>query len=245
MNRLIIGLLVFFIINFDSEAQNGKTVFAFYEYKVEGYQLTNFINGYKRDLEWHAEKNDSWDWVGWFVMTGDRRGNFIDATPNHLWKDFDEWNINGAENLKHNIIHWLPYVSDPNGSFRVLLSKLSNIGPDWYKSKLLKVIYFDVYSDRVVQFSELLNEITPIMEKQQPNATFAWMRTSTGGPGNYVLFLCANSYEELGVIETNFSESLPKLKEQSINTYKLCVKSTFEELWSYNAYLSQYGENGK
>jgi len=76
-----------------------QNVFAFFEYDLKDGMADRFIEGYAKDLEWHASQEDDWSWAGWFVTTGERRGRFIDATPNHVWRDFDQWKVNSASEL--------------------------------------------------------------------------------------------------------------------------------------------------
>jgi hypothetical protein len=38
-------------------------------------QEANFKSGYKQHLQWHKANNDSWNWYGWYIISGPRAGN--------------------------------------------------------------------------------------------------------------------------------------------------------------------------
>src|SRR4051812_24549663 len=73
----------------------------------EGMQ-NDFEAGYKRHLEWHAAQPDTWSWLGWSIVTGDRIGTFIDATVGHEAADFDA-PVAPAADLADNVKNVLPY----------------------------------------------------------------------------------------------------------------------------------------
>lgn len=71
-------------------------------------QALDFENGYKRHLEWHRSNRDPWSWHGWYVISGERYGQFIDATFYHKWPEFDAA-IKPAEDMADNRINVFPY----------------------------------------------------------------------------------------------------------------------------------------
>ncbi len=52
--------------------------------------------------------NDPWDWYGWYVISGERSGHFIDATFGHSWSDFDN-PVNPAGDGADNDLHTEPF----------------------------------------------------------------------------------------------------------------------------------------
>lgn len=238
-------LLLFFIVSFsgiDCLAQENN-VFAFYEYKIKEGKTDHFTEGYKRDLEWHAEKQDPWSWAGWFVMNGDRRGYFIDATPNHQWEDFDHWPIDAQENAKYNAIHWASYVEKPTGSFRVVLDEYSSYTPDWFKANMLQTFYLELWPGQETNFQTLLGRLGEVLETEFPETSFVWMKTVSGGPGQYVLFVSFNSNAELKLLEQLLEPAINEfLGSEDVKKFKESVKNIEHELWMYSDYLSLYPE---
>lgn len=49
-----------------------------------------FADGYRRHLEWHAERRDSLAWLGWTVVAGPGLGMFVDGVFGTRFRAFDE-----------------------------------------------------------------------------------------------------------------------------------------------------------
>lgn len=217
-------------------AYGQNNVFAFFEYDIRKGMEESFVNGYVRDLEWQREQGDDWSWIGWFVMNGDRRGRFIDATPDHAWGDFDNWKVNAAENVRHNKIHWLPYVASPSGSYRQVMEEFSTYRKDWYRSKYLQVYYLRVRSGREHAFTRFLAGIRPLLEDRLQGRPFVWMKTISGGsPDSYLLFVALEGIEDLRYCDGLFRAG-PAGKETT--EHRDMIKETISELWAYNEKLS-------
>ncbi|MEN7547604.1 hypothetical protein AAG747_06785 [Rapidithrix thailandica] len=218
-----------------------ESVFSFFEYKLKEGMREQFINGYEKDLEWHQSQKDDWAWVGWFVINGERRGRFIDATPDHQWSDFDRWKVNGAENARHNNIHWTPYVEKPSGSYKSLLKEYSHYQQDWYKKPYLQVYHLEIKHGQGATFRTFLRDYKAQLQTQLKEVSFIWMKTVSGGTTHaYQLFVSLNKLEELRWCENlfGFSETTTKLAQE----YSQSVKSNTSELWKYSARLSAYPE---
>lgn len=70
--------LIFLLIFFASftYAQNSN-IGQFAVWKTKEGQLQNFENGYKQHLNWHKSNDDKWGWYGWFIISGNRYGQFL------------------------------------------------------------------------------------------------------------------------------------------------------------------------
>jgi hypothetical protein len=44
----------------------------------------------KRHIDWHRQQNDTWTYVTWQIVSGERSGHYAVATFGHDWKDFDD-----------------------------------------------------------------------------------------------------------------------------------------------------------
>lgn len=217
-----------------------KNVFAFFEYNIKDGMTEQFVNGYARDLEWHKVQQDDWTWIGWFVINGQRRGRFIDATPNHSWNDFDEWKVDGAENAKHNKIHWAPYVMHPSGSYRVLLETQSELSKNWMTSPYLQVYSLKIKSGRAGDFEKFMSAFKKSVAYKE--MILVWMKTVSGGSvSDYHLFVGLKDIEGLKqcIDLFDFKEANTEI---AIN-YRLSVESNTSELWRYSSKLSLVGNN--
>ncbi|MEO9802638.1 MAG: hypothetical protein ABJF04_05285 [Reichenbachiella sp.] len=214
-------------------AQN--KVFAFYEYDIKDGMTDQFVNGYAKDLEWHKSQKDDWSWLGWFVTNGKRRGRFIDATPDHAWTDFDRWKVDRAENVRHNKIHWVPYVENYSGSYNVMIDEYSAPKPNWLTSAFLQVYSLKVKIGRDGVFKKFLSDFKVLANRKE--LPFVWMQTvSGGGVSEYQLFVGISRVEELGKCMDLFDFSMAK--SDIIQNYSNAVESNTSELWRYSSQLT-------
>lgn len=235
MQSKIILLAFFLWSNYAVSAQ--QHVFAFYEYDIKDGMSDQFVNGYTKDIEWHRDQKDDWSWIGWFVLNGDRRTRFIDATPYHRWEDFDHWKINGAENAKLNKIHWTPYVENLSGSYQVLLEEYSYCEKGWLQSNYLQTYHLKIKTGKAADFEKFLAAFKAPLTGQLKATSFVWMKTVSGGAvGGYQLFVALETLGELRLVEGLFEKFAGKTDLQM--AYGTLVVSNFAELWGYVERLS-------
>jgi hypothetical protein len=237
MRTFLFALLLLAAIH--ATSQQNPNVFAFFEYEIKDGMEDQFIAGYGKDLEWHKSQGDDWSWVGWFVVNGERRDRFIDATPNHRWADFDHWKVNSAENNRHNNIHWVPYVTNPSGGYKVISEAASQYKKDWYKSRWQQVYTVQLHSGREKEFQEFMVAYKTSLKELLKSNSFVWMKVASGGDG-YQLFISLDNLESLALCENVFELSV--LPKEWRDKFNLSVKSTSSELWSYSAALSLFAE---
>jgi hypothetical protein len=72
-------------------------------------QTAAFETGYKKHLVWHQSNGDTWSWYGWYFVSGPRYGQFLDATFDHAWRDFDH-RVNPAGDGADNQLNVEPYA---------------------------------------------------------------------------------------------------------------------------------------
>jgi hypothetical protein len=60
-----------------------RNLAAFSIWKPKDNQAARFEAGYKQHLKWHLASADRWNWYGWFIVSGPRDGEFLDATFGH------------------------------------------------------------------------------------------------------------------------------------------------------------------
>lgn len=244
MKFLKIFLLAFLLNNIvqaQDLAADKDTVFAFFNYKLKNdVGIEDAFNaGYERDLEWHKSQNDKWTWLGWYVTNGPRRGWFIDATPNHTWNDFDNWNVNASENGRLNKIHWLPYVESSDGSYEIALTNHSKYVKDWFKSPYLQVYHISIDIQKEILFNEFLFGFTAFLKTKIPYSNFLWMKNASGGStSGYTLFVSVNKLQELGNIRLIFDAK--EMPHDVWLKYSQTVIKNESELWRYQPKLSLY-----
>lgn len=234
---LIIFLAVGIFTYNHAFSQIRQNVFAFFEYDIKNGMNDQFMNGYERDLEWHESQEDNWSWIGWFVINGNRRGRFIDATPYHSWSDFDNWKVNASENARLNKIHWLPYVENLSGSYRIILEQESEYKQDWMKKKYLQVYQIDVKVGRGDDFKTFISNYKETLKAMLGELSFIWMKTISGGGVNeYHLLVGLDKIEELEHCEKLFN--FPKSQADLLEDFGNSVNAITTELWIFSDRLS-------
>ncbi|MCX2680019.1 hypothetical protein OOZ15_08730 [Galbibacter sp. EGI 63066] len=230
---LTVALLV------SAQAFSQNNINAFFEYDIKDGMKEKFINGYEKDVAWQLSQGDDWLWGAWFVLNGERRGRFIDVTPNHNWDDFDNWIINGAENSRHNNIHWIPYVQNPSGSYQATLLKHSNYKENWFTSKYLQVYKLEIEQGEEETFKHFLQKVKPLMEQRLQGLTFLWMQNISGGNINEHWFLVSvDGLKDLKKCEKLFLFSNEQKTLSQL--YGKAVNKNISELWKHVPKLSVY-----
>lgn len=105
-----------------------------------------FEEGYKRHLDWHKNAGDTWNWYGWFFISGPRTGQFMDATIDHAWGDFDS-PVDPVGDRADNEQNTVPYADFMTASKLNAVTTLSRPGQHGLRSKYMKMITLQVVDD--------------------------------------------------------------------------------------------------
>lgn len=156
-----------------------------------------FEAGYKEHLQWHKTNGDTWNWYGWYFLSGPRHGQFLDATFNHAWGDFDN-PVKPAEDAADNAINTVPF-GDFVGSFKaVRQNNLSILDTRSLESKFLRLVTIEVtHIDTAKQVIDVLkNEY-----RKNGITTFLTYKMVDGGQLNqFLLLIGLKSYQEFGKV---------------------------------------------
>lgn len=120
-----------------------RSLAQFVTWKPKAGMQQQFEEGYKKHLEWHKDAGDTWNWYGWFFISGERTGQFMDATIDHAWGDFDK-PVDAAGDRADNEKNTMPYA-DLTGSYKLdAISNLSHFGQYGLRAKYMKLICLQV-----------------------------------------------------------------------------------------------------
>lgn len=140
-------------------------------------QAASFENGYKRHLLWHKANSDTWNWYGWYIISGPRHGQFIDATVGHSWSDFNS-PVNPAGDRADNGQHTEPFA-DFLRSYKVSLMPFSY--PAYQQalaSKMLRMLTVDVCD--IARAGKIIEKVLTNY-KQQGTDKFVVFKMIDGG----------------------------------------------------------------
>ncbi len=130
--------VLFFFLAVTARAQQNNLAHVSIWRPKPGYE-SNFENGYKQHLKFHAANNDQKEWYGWYVISGDRTGYFIDATFGHTWKNFDH-PIDPAGDNADNVLHTEPFATFIKGYKLTFVPELSTADSTALKSNFLRIV---------------------------------------------------------------------------------------------------------
>nr|WP_294949516.1 hypothetical protein [uncultured Mucilaginibacter sp.] len=189
--------LIFFLFLMNTAVfaqQGGIAHFSVWKPKAE--QSAKFAAGYKQHLQWHTANHDNWNWYGWYIVSGSRFGQFIDATVGHNWGDFDN-PVNPSGDGADNGLHTDPF-GDYLGSYKLVALPSADSGDNRaLKAKLLKM-YTITVSDAAAA-AKLLQKAITLYRKQNPVLQLQAYKLADGGElRQFTVFVGADSYAELG-----------------------------------------------
>lgn len=187
----------------------------------------DFEEGYKRHLQWHKNAGDTWNWYGWSFISGPRSGQFMDATIDHAFEDFDkpvDPDGDAADNAKNTV----PYADFLTSSKLVTINNLSNPGPDGLRAKYMKLITLQVLNEYRAEFMIRQYRNRCDMNKLKFFVTY---KTFDGGRiDHWYVLVGANSWADF----EHMAAHNDKLIDSTV------VKSVTTETLRYREDLSQF-----
>lgn len=228
-------LLIILSFTFLKNPINGQTenIGQFAIWKPRDGMLQNFETGYKQHLNWHKANGDKWNWYGWYIISGDRYGQFVDATFDHNWSDFDKA-VNPADDMADNRLHVLPFA-DLQTVFKVAnYAKASTIDTFLLKTKLVKLVTLTVYDiSQSLKVCEALKEYY-ITKKI---SYFKVYQLIDGGYTHQIIILMGFSDWKDYAISERLTE---KISEMEKNMKVTAIHSVFSETMVYREDMSLF-----
>ena len=158
-------------------------------------QSASFEDGYKHHLLWHKANKDSWNWYGWYIISGWRTGQFIDITVGHLWADFDN-EVNPAGDEADNQLHTEPFA-DYLRSYKGSLMPFSDA--DYKQSltaKMVRMLTVDV-SD-IIQGAKIIEKvIADYKQKNEPGKFVVFDVIDGGNVKQYIILIPLNNMAQM------------------------------------------------
>ncbi|MFL5748833.1 MAG: hypothetical protein ACJ751_29440 [Niastella sp.] len=213
-------------------AQDGQVAhFSFW--KPKPGEEKKFENGYKQHLNWHKTNGDKWAWYGWYIISGPRSGQFVDATFNHAWSDFDK-PVKPAEDYADNQLHTYPFGDYIAGCKWVYLTDLSLSDSNSLQSKFLRLVSIHI-TDMAI--GKKVIEKLKSKYKAAGTGSFMTFKLVDGGELNQFLLLIGvnnfSSYSQFVNLEEELSgiEASMKIK---------AIRSVTSETLAYRADMSLF-----
>jgi hypothetical protein len=228
--------LTILLIFFSTQVLAQQHVAQFVVWKPKAGLEQSFEKGYRQHLEWHKSNRDPWGWYGWFIISGPRSGQFVDATVDHAWSDFDR-PINPAGDRADNELHVYPYADLQVVMKTSCLKELSMADNNSLRSKFLRMI--------TLQVTDINTAIKVIeqFKRSWPPATqlknlLVYKIVDGENINQLILMLGFNSYEDYGK-----GENLQEMLGNAESTLKVkVIEGIHSETLVYRADMSLFPE---
>ena len=194
------------IVSGNLMAQNNVALFSFWKPKPGDEK--NFENGYKQHLKWHKDNADKWNWCGWYFAFGSRDDQFLDATFNHSWGDFDK-SVKPAEDGADNSIHTYPFADYQMGYRMINLPDLSISDSNSLKSKLLRLVTITVTN--IDSGKAVLEKLKAIYKAKGMKTFMAFKMVDGGNLNQFIILIGLSGTEEFSKVE-NLQEELTSIE---------------------------------
>ena len=125
--------------------------------------------GRKEHSAFHAAQKDTWPVFTWQILTGDRTGSYLTASPGHHWSDFDaraEFNKIDAPDIAKNLT---PYLASTTLSYYVFREDLSLTKPAATPAMMRTTTYYTVIPEHTNDFIEAIKKINAAIQKTNTN----------------------------------------------------------------------------
>lgn len=207
-----------------------RNIAQFVVWKPKEGKAQDFETGYKQHLLWHKANKDPWGWYGWFFISGPRDGQFIDATIDHAWGDF-EHSIKPADDRADNVLHVYPHGDVQSVVKAACLKELGTADNEGLKSKFVRMVTLEVTD--IPGGIKLVREL----KTRLPLRHLQVYKPVDGGSINQLILLMGFAgYEEYGKAE-NLQEELSSI-ETRLGTRT--VKGIISETLVYRADMSLF-----
>jgi hypothetical protein len=207
--KIIVFLIFLFTITITVKAQvNNIAQFAIW--KPNEGEMQNFENGYKQHLNWHKMNNDKWSWYGWFIVSGPRYGQFVDATFNHSWAEFDN-PVKPEEDMADNRVHVFPFGEIQN-VFKVSFMP-NNSTTDTFRNKLKIVRLVTINTNSIDSGLKIVDKLKDFYILSKIESFRTYKLIDGGSTNEIILMLGFSSWNNYSITE-QLKEKIEEIEQQ-------------------------------
>jgi hypothetical protein len=139
-----------------------------------------FEEGLKQHHEWRRRHGDTWSWVVWKIVTGERSGTYGLGTFNHTWAEYDNPPIN-LQTAQANFARQVqPYLSTSIGQYFNNLKEVERLAVSLPRPFSL-VYEFDVHYGKGGDFYDAIRDIHNAITKEDWPVYYQWFELYNGG----------------------------------------------------------------
>jgi hypothetical protein len=224
-------------------AQDENVVGMMIHVKPKAGMKDKWEEGTKKHMAFHREKDDSWQWFVWEIVSGENAGDFVVGTFEHKWADFDNMPLDRAEDLANRKMNSGPYTESANIKYIADMPKHSVPPADGTPpGKLVSLVTVNAKPDKADAYMNAVRKISDAITKTGSDTKYYFSRAVTGGrQPSFIVFLPNKGWAGMAPSGTPF----PKMLEEAYgNTEAEAIIRTLDEsIYDYRTTLLAYRED--
>lgn len=180
--------------------------------------------GRKQHSAFHAAQKDTWNVLVWEILTGERAGSYMMASPGHNWKDFDArdaFNKLDAPDVEKTMG---AYSAGAITAYYVYRDDLSLTKPPATPAKMRTTASYAVMPEHLNDFTDAIKKVNAAIQKTNyPAKPSRWYVLANGGEmPNFVLVIDRASWADMeppqktleDALKEAYGDSGPQLLDQ-------------------------------
>lgn len=166
--------------------------------------------GRKEHSAFHAAQKDSWSILVWQILTGERTGAYVSASPGHNWKDVDARDAFNKVDLPNIEKTMGASTAGSVKAYFVYRDDLSLTKPPSSPAKMRTTATYNVIPERVNDFLDAIKKINAAIQKTNyPVKPSRWYQLANGGDvPTYVLVSDRASWGDMEPPEKKLEDAL-------------------------------------
>lgn len=166
--------------------------------------------GRKAHSAFHAAQKDTWNVFVWQILTGERAGSYMMASPGHNWKDFDAreaFNKLDRPDVEKNMG---PSTAGGGTAYYIYRDDLSLTKPSSPPAKMRTTAIYSVIPEHVNDFTDAIKKINAAIQKTNyPAKSSRWYQLANGGDvPTYVLVTDRASWGDMEPQDKKLEDAL-------------------------------------
>jgi hypothetical protein len=216
--------------------------------KVKPGAQQQYERARKRHMEWHKKKGDTWEWLTWEIVTGERSGQYIVGSFGHSFKDFDGREQFEAEDAVDAAANMGPFEESSVESLYLFRADLSMPPSGPRPTKFSQITHFYLKPEGVPHFVEGVRKVAEAAKKTNYPLHPLWYQLFNGGEGPaFVLVSPRNSWAEFQppdkTLDAMVEEALGKVPgAAALSSLRKSIRHTYTETARFRPDLSYQPE---
>lgn len=216
-----------------------------FAYTMKDGMRSHFDEGYRRHLDWHADRQDSLAWYAWDVLTGDRVGLFIDGTFGAPFGAMDARVDPAGDGADFESTAGAFAVPAFREIYR-LRADLSSATPleDRAPTPLVQAVTYEIRAGAQAGFESVVERLATATDAPGASPLFTtYERVDGAGIPGYLILFSTERYADLGSRPAGLGamarRGLPAREiPDALGILDRAVTGTHSEIWRYRADLS-------